>query len=141
MQANGLTGSFATAEDLQNQVQAAIEHDLPTLGLTPPTAPRAASHHASLRAVSRRRSDAEYGLTVTNTGDVPALRVKLEMTPLTDGDAPDVLQDTSPDLRPGDEFSYLILMPKGVASAVRIIMTWQEEDGETYSTQQDINLY
>ena len=141
MQANGLTGSFATAEDLQNQVQPAIEHDLTTLALTPPTAPRASSPHASLRAVSRKRSNAEYQLTVTNTGEATALQVKLEMTPLTDGDAPDVLQDTSPDLRPHDEFAYMVLMHMGVASAVRVTMTWQEEDGETYSTQQDVNLY
>ena len=140
MQANGLTGSFATAEDLQNQVQAAIEHDLATLDLTPPTAPRTANRHASLRAVSRRRSDAEYRLVINNTGDATALQVKLEMTPLTDGVGPDLLQVTSPDLRPGDEFSYMILMHMGVASAVRITMTWQEEDGETYSTQQDVNL-
>ena len=38
MQKDGLTGSFATAEDLQNQVHAAIELDLTSLSLSTPLA-------------------------------------------------------------------------------------------------------
>jgi hypothetical protein len=141
MQKNGLTGSFATAEDLQNQVHAAIEHDLATMILPTPAAPRAAASHASLRAAMRKQSTSNYRLILTNTGDATARGVTLEMTPLTDGDAPELLEDTKPDLRPGDDFAFTTLMFIGVASSIRLTMTWQEEDGNTYTDEQTLSLF
>lgn len=152
MQKDGITGSFATAEDLQNQVHAAIEHDLTTLGLGTPVAPRAADPHASMRAQwrnerstrvdskGRPKNHASHWLVIINEGDAPALQVRLEMTPLGDGEAPQLHESATPDLRPGDDFTYPALMHVGVASAVRLTMTWNEEDGESYSTVQSVSL-
>jgi len=154
MQKDGLTGSFATAEDLQNQVHAAIELDLTTLGLgTPVTPPRAGSPHASLRAElkterstrfdskGRPKNQSKHWLVLTNEGDATALQVRLEMSPLGDGHAPQLHGDATPDLRPGDDFTYPTLMYAGVAGAVRLTMTWEEEDGETYSAVQSVSLF
>jgi len=32
-------------------------------------------------------------------------------------------------------------MYAGVAGAIRLTMTWKEEDGETYSTEQSVSLF
>lgn len=153
MQKDGLTGSFASAEDLQNQVHAAIEHDLRTLGLGAPVAPRAVAPHASLRAhlqterntrfdsKGRPKNQSRHFLVVTNEGDASALQVRLEMSPIGDGHAPQLHGDATPDLRPGDHFTWPTLMYAGVANAVSLTMTWEEEDGETYSTLQSVSLF
>ncbi len=153
MQKDGLTGSFATAEDLQNQVHAAIELDVTTLGLGAPVAPRAGTPHASLRAEwkierstrsdskGRLKNHSRHSLVLTNEGDATALQVRLEMSPLSDGHAPQLHGDVTPDLRPGDDFTYPALMYAGVAGAMTLTMTWEEEDGETYSAVQSVSLF
>jgi len=99
MQKAGLTGSFATAEDLQNQVHAATEHDLRALGLGMPVAPREVAPHASLRAQlrterstrfdskGRPKNQSRHWLVVVNEGDATALGLRLELSPIGDGNA------------------------------------------------------
>lgn len=153
MQRDGLTGSFATAEDLQNQVHAAIELDLTTLALGAPVASPAGIPHALLRAQlkvdrstkfdskGRPREQSRHWLVITNDGDATALRVRLEMAPLGDGHVPQLHGDATPDLRPGDSFTYPTLMYGGVADAVSLTMGWEEDDGETYSAVQSVSLF
>lgn len=153
MQKEGLTGSFATTEDLQNQVHAAIEMDVAALGRGAPTAPARAKAHASLRgdwgidrttrfdSKGRPKNHSRNWLEIINEGDAAALQVHVAMTPLGDGHVPQLHGDTTPDLRPGDNFKYPALMYAGVASAVELTLTWIEEDGETYSTVQNVRLY
>lgn len=153
MQKDGLTGSFTTAEDLQNQVHAAIELDLTTLALGTAIAPRAGSPHASLRAEwkverstrfdskGRPKNHSRHWLVLANEGDAPALGVRLEMSPLGDGHAPQLHGEATPDLRSGDSFTYPALTYAGVADAVSLTMTWEEEDGESYHAKQDVSLF
>ena len=63
------------------------------------------------------------------------------MSPLGDGHAPQLTGSATPDLRPGDSFSYPAMMYPGVAEAVSLKMDWEEEDGETYSAMQSVSLF
>lgn len=154
MQKEGLTGSFATAEDLQNQVHAAIEHDLGMLGLGAPVTIAQAQPHAKLRADYRFNRETEADskgrlqtrtrrqrLEISNVGTATARGISVDLEAVGDGHPPMMHGDHKPDLIPDSHFSFPMITHMGTGGAVKVVMTWTEDDGETYSETQTVSLF
>ncbi|WP_076264025.1 DUF4062 domain-containing protein [Intrasporangium flavum] len=139
MEKDGLTGSFATDEDLQSQVQAAIEHDLTSLSLGVAIAPSQGSPHAVLRAHFEPSSTTSY-LRIANHGNATAMGVSFKLEPIGDGVVPNMWDETKPDLIPNSDYPYPLLTHSGTPNAVRVRMSWREEDAEDYYQEQTVSL-
>jgi len=149
IESRGLYGSFETAGDLENQVRAAIEHDLGKLRLAAPNV--GTNTGASLSAAydydreldnkGRMRTRRER-IVVTNAGEVVARDVSVSLTSLEDGQvAPEMWNnDESFTVAPkGGTFTIMILTHSGTANRVKAEFTWTE-DGEQKTDSHTLSL-
>lgn len=142
MRTEGLTGSFATAEDLQNQVQAAIEHDITSLELGVPIAPPREDPHAVLRVRYEEGSRTSNTLRVINVGTATARAVWIGLESTSaEYSAPSIWgNEIEPDILPQSDYAYSILTHSGTGISVRVNLRWTEDDGQTYTETQTVSF-
>jgi hypothetical protein len=145
MESRGLYGTFVSLDDLAAKVRTALEHDVTELELLNTGTPHPEKAEVLLRA--RFESDRESyvdsrgklrhrtrreRVIVHNGGSETAKRLGIEITALGDGEPPQLLEDDEvrPDLLPGADWSFPVLVHAGVASAWNIRMTWEDATGE-----------
>lgn len=153
LQSKGLLGSYTDPSDLAGQVRNAIEHDLDVLGLGPLAArvPQAlpVPQRAVLRAEylfdreqtqdskgSLRMKTVRTRLRVTNHGSVRAESVRLEVTALGDGEAPQVHdRGVEPDIPPLAFYEWPLFVSMGTSQSYQLKMIWKQGDEEFVETQ------
>lgn len=144
----GLLGSYDSPLDLAGKIRMAIEQDLLLLDADP-----SPSHHLGRRgAIVRARYRYDQGvqsdrtgrhyppvrqrIEVTNTGDVTAERVRLELEPIAGGPPPILIDDSmQPDILAESHFDFPIIVWSGTTLAFRVAITWFEGGLERTTNQ------
>jgi hypothetical protein len=151
LRAKALLGSYSSPTDLGYKVRQALEHDLAGIdGAGPPPKRGGANLVASYEETRNPRIDSKgrttyqtrERLTVRNEGAASAEEVRLGMQPLEAGQGvPSVHgDDNAPTIAPGREFKWVLLTHAGVASAIRLTMTYRVAGKEEIETQ-DLSLW
>ncbi|MDB5243959.1 MAG: hypothetical protein JWP57_4585 [Spirosoma sp.] len=145
----GLLGSYASPDDLQFQVRAAIEQDVTLLDTASPPAVQSGPTGAVLRA--RYEADREPHMdsrgrtkmrtrrervVVQNTGTATAEDVTIELRAANPSEEPPRMHDGRPaTILPSSEYAWMILGFAGTALSYDVVMTWHESDVPRSETQ------
>lgn len=154
LQANGLTGSYASSDDLAAKVRSCLEHDAYKIGTAESTAEdRSLSRSgAVLRSVylydkesrqdSRGRTKmrrTNERIRVENLGDAVAEEVVLEILPVGVGEIPTTFGDlTAARIVPDSYVDFPAALDMSVALQGTVIHRWTE-NGERHSEEQTIS--
>ncbi|MFE9836364.1 hypothetical protein ACFYP4_14710 [Streptomyces sp. NPDC005551] len=152
VQEHGLTGSYASADDLKAKVRTCLEHDAYKAGNLGGGEPDRSRPGAVLRSsytwenepkqdsrgrVKMRRT--RQRLLVENLGEVAAENVELEMSPVGEGNNPTALGElTAMRIPPKSSVNFPIALHMGAARQGTIVHRWTES-GKPFSEQQTIS--
>ncbi|UFQ17097.1 MULTISPECIES: hypothetical protein [Streptomyces] len=152
VQEHGLTGNYASADDLKAKVRTCLEHDAYKVGniggdemdRSRPGAVLRSSYtwenepkQDSRGRIKMRRT--RQRLLVENLGEVAAENVELEMSPVGEGTNPTALGElTAPRIPPKSSVNFPILLHSGVARQGTIVHRWTESD-TSFSEEQTIS--
>ncbi|MFF4100547.1 hypothetical protein [Streptomyces sp. NPDC001903] len=151
---HGLTGSYASLDDLVSKVRRCLEHDAYKLGNIgdtdfneKPDVPGAVLR-SSYRYETEPTQDSKgrtkmkrvrQRLRVENLGEAVAEEVSLEITPVGEGENPRMLESaTAGRIPPRSYVDFVVALHLGVASQGTVVHRWSE-DGKSYSDEQTIS--
>ncbi|MDT4922638.1 MAG: hypothetical protein QOG01_351 [Pseudonocardiales bacterium] len=145
MQARGLLGRYASPEDLSAKVRTALEHDVGLLVEAPATGGKDEESGRVPRAVLRARFEARRpasdGLIIENVGDGSAENVEVELEPIGEGEAPELVGHSPIEaLLPRTGYTVPIAVSMGSAAQWRVRMRWQEA-GATFEETQSVSSF
>ena len=153
LQDEGLLGSFASLEDLAAKIRTALEHDLQNLvdarqtlvdqALYAPTPAGADTplSRAVMRAAVAHEGAGKYVLVIENLGSAAADQVTLDVEPVGQGSAPEVLVDDPIDrIPPRASVRILIAVSFGTAAQWRVMIRWLE-GGLEFSELQSVTIF
>ncbi|MGA5322228.1 hypothetical protein ACPCIU_17545 [Streptomyces seoulensis] len=140
LQEYGLTGSYASADDLKAKVRTCLEHDAYAAGTSESDTSESPQTGALLRSSFQwdtepkqdskgrvRMRRVRERLHVENMGDIAAENVVLEMRPVGEGHNPHVVDELTADRIPSKSFvDFLLALDMGTSRRGTIVHRWTE---------------